>query len=131
MRLIQTRARTPSIELVEVGEEKLRSREIRYAILSHRWGSQEISFQDVNSKQQRQIEKTEGYRKIKQFCAKVAPEYEYAWVDTCCINKESSAEMSEAINSMYRWHQLAGICYAYLNDVAFCTDESQLHAEIE
>ena len=59
-----------------------------------------------------------GYVKIQQ-CAKlaVADDFEYVWVDTCCINKSSSAELSEAINSMYRWYQNAGRCYAYLTDV--------------
>jgi len=39
------------------------------------------------------------------------------WVDTCCINKESSAELSEAINSMYAWYRDTDVCYAYLHDV--------------
>ena len=38
-------------------------------------------------------------------------------VDTCCIDKSSSAELTESINSMYRWYQEAAICYAYLFDV--------------
>ena len=43
--------------------------------------------------------------------------YKYAWVDTCCIEKNSSAELQEAINSMYRWYSEAAVCYAYLSDV--------------
>ena len=39
------------------------------------------------------------------------------WIDTCCIDKSSSAELSEAINSMFRWYEKAGVCYAYLSDV--------------
>jgi hypothetical protein len=109
MRLIRTRA--PYIELAEIGEEQVHSQGLRYAILSHRWGNDEVTFQDVVDPTKRdKIATTEGYRKIKSFCATAAPEYEYAWVDTCCINKESSAELSEAINSMYRWYQKAGIC---------------------
>ncbi|KAH8904977.1 HET-domain-containing protein [Coniochaeta sp. PMI_546] len=42
----------------------------------------------------------------------------YVWVDTCCINKESSAELSEAINSMYTWYANALLCVAVLTDVA-------------
>jgi hypothetical protein len=39
------------------------------------------------------------------------------WIDTCCIDKTSSAELSEAINSMYMWYQNSQVCYAYLSDV--------------
>ena len=41
----------------------------------------------------------------------------YAWVDTCCIDKTSSAELTEAINSMFRYYALSEVCYVYLNDV--------------
>ncbi len=41
----------------------------------------------------------------------------YIWIDTCCIDKSSSAELSEAINSMYRWYEESVVCYAYLEDV--------------
>ena len=42
---------------------------------------------------------------------------DWVWIDTCCIDKKSSAELSEAINSMYRWYERAEVCYAYLSDV--------------
>ena len=59
-----------------------------------------------------------GYRKIQQTCEiACAQGIEYAWVDTCCIDKSSSAELSEAINSMFQWYQAAEICYAYLSDL--------------
>ncbi|KAI0634615.1 heterokaryon incompatibility protein-domain-containing protein [Trametes polyzona] len=56
--------------------------------------------------------------KIVQFC-KVAREagYKLIWLDSCCIDKTSSAEPTEAINSMYEWYRLADICYVYLEDV--------------
>lgn len=43
---------------------------------------------------------------------------QWVWVDTCCIDKLSSAELSEAINSMHAWYKRAYICYAYLADVS-------------
>ncbi|KAK0738681.1 hypothetical protein B0T18DRAFT_422585 [Schizothecium vesticola] len=46
------------------------------------------------------------------------PPVDYVWVDTCCINKESSAELSEAINSMHQWYHRAAFCVAYLADVS-------------
>ncbi|KAK1828810.1 hypothetical protein QBC39DRAFT_358387 [Podospora conica] len=48
----------------------------------------------------------------------VVPSFNHVWIDTCCINKESSAELSEAINSMYKWYEQAMFCTAYLSDVS-------------
>ncbi|KAF5714597.1 beta transducin [Fusarium mundagurra] len=60
-----------------------------------------------------------GYNKIKQACALALENgYGYAWVDTCCIDKTSSAELSEAINSMMSWYERSEICYTYLADVS-------------
>ena len=86
-----------------------------YAILSHRWGDNEITFQDIDH-----IEHGEGagYEKVRKTCSIVkAHGFDYVWIDTCCIDKTSSAELSEAINSMYLWYQESGLCYAYLADV--------------
>ena len=60
-----------------------------------------------------------GYWKIRALCSQAhADGLEYAWIDTCCIDKSSSEEPSEAINSMYRWYQKVHICYAYLADTS-------------
>ncbi len=40
-----------------------------------------------------------------------------AWVDTCCIDENSSAELSEALNSVLRWYEKAAVCYVYLSDL--------------
>lgn len=58
-----------------------------------------------------------GYTKIKAFC-EVARQLnlDWAWVDTCCIDKSSSAELSEAINSMFRWYGHAAVCIVHLSD---------------
>ncbi|KAE8153168.1 heterokaryon incompatibility protein-domain-containing protein [Aspergillus avenaceus] len=91
-----------------------------YAILSHRWGEAEISFQEFT---RNDWHDAKGAGKIKSFCAKARDAgLEYGWVDTCCINKDSSAELSEAINSMFQWYKNSAICYAYLYDVAFDKD---------
>jgi hypothetical protein len=61
-----------------------------------------------------------GYSKIAYACGQAQKDgYRYVWVDTCCIDKRSSAELSEAINSMFSWYQRAAVCYAYLDDVHF------------
>jgi hypothetical protein len=59
-----------------------------------------------------------GFQKIAQSC-RIARELElhWIWVDTCCIDRSSSAELSEAINSMFRWYQGSEACLVYLADV--------------
>ena len=87
-----------------------------YAILSHTWGKEEVSLQML---QDSESEKLGGHTKIKRCCELALSEgWNYAWVDTCCIDKTSSAGLSEAINSMYRWYEEAQVCYAYLADVS-------------
>ena len=89
-----------------------------YAILSHTWGQGEVSFHDMLTKAASELDSQAGYSKIRSCCALAAQEgYDYVWIDTCCIDKTSSAELSEAINSMFRWYQEAQVCYAYLADV--------------
>ncbi|KAI3320470.1 HET-domain-containing protein [Xylariaceae sp. AK1471] len=90
-----------------------------YAILSHTWldEAEEVSFHDMR-KDLETAKHKRGFSKIQLCCSQAkADGYEYTWVDTCCIDKSSSAELSEAINSMYKWYQNAKVCYAYLADV--------------
>ena len=89
-----------------------------YAILAHTWGRDEVTFQHIQDLEMTRCATTEGYEKVRNCCAVArADGYEYVWIDTCCIDKTSSAELSEAINSMYHWYQEAKVCYAYLADV--------------
>ncbi|OCT46825.1 hypothetical protein CLCR_01935 [Cladophialophora carrionii] len=86
-----------------------------YAILSHTWGKEEVLFQDLGTAD---YKRKEGHRKIEDCCAQAeADGFEYAWMDTCCIDKRSSSELSEAINSMFRWYSEAHVCYVHLSDV--------------
>nr|CAL30201.1 HNWD3 [Podospora anserina] len=89
-----------------------------YAILSHTWGpdEEEVSYKDLEDG--RAVSKL-GYNKI-QFCADQAGRdgLKLFWVDTCCINKSSSTELQEAINSMFRWYRDAAKCYVYLADIS-------------
>jgi hypothetical protein len=92
-----------------------------YAILSHTWGddNEEITFGDIEKDSGKTKIGTTGYGKI-QFCAEQAShdKLQYFWVDTCCIDKSNSSELSEAINSMFHWYRNAYICYVYLSDFA-------------
>ncbi|KAI9150243.1 Vegetative incompatibility protein [Paramyrothecium foliicola] len=95
-----------------------------YAILSHTWGREEVSFQEWNHPH-RGSHKS-GYGKILLARAQaIKDELPYLWVDTVCIDKGSSAELSEAINSMFAWYHGSILCYAYLVDVS---DMESLHA---
>ena len=86
-----------------------------YAILSHTWGEEEVSYQDLRDSQ---FGSKAGFTKIKDCCTIAAGDgWSYVWIDTCCIDKTSSTELSEAINSMFDWYQEAAVCYAYLVDV--------------
>lgn len=97
--------------------EEFSSRPPPYAILSHTWGAEEISFQDINAAGPGPVTKA-GFEKVEKACTQAQLHaLRYIWVDTCCIDKSSSAELSEAINSMFRWYRDAECCYAYLADV--------------
>jgi hypothetical protein len=88
-----------------------------YAILSHRWEDDEVTLEDMKPGGAGKGRK--GYRKLRLSCAIAERQgLDYIWIDTCCIDKASSAELSEAINSMFRYYREAKICYAYLSDVA-------------
>jgi hypothetical protein len=87
-----------------------------YGILSHRWGADEDepTFQDYRKGRKRE---TTGYAKICAFCSKLADlGVEWGWVDTVCIDKKSSAELSEAINSMFEWYRRSLCCLVHLAD---------------
>lgn len=95
-----------------------------YAILSHRWGldRDEVSFNEIDS-DAAESKKKKGYAKILSCCRQALKDnISYIWIDTCCIDKSSSSELSEGINSMYSWYGRATVCYAYLEDVLSAED---------
>ncbi|VUC32979.1 unnamed protein product [Clonostachys rosea] len=89
----------------------------KYAILSHTWGGCEVTFHDWQMKAE-EMAHMEGYDKILRSCKQAQVDgFGYLWCDTNCIDKTSSAELTEAINSMFSWYKNSGVCYAYLADV--------------
>ncbi|KAK4035226.1 putative vegetative incompatibility protein HET-E-1 [Parachaetomium inaequale] len=89
-----------------------------YAILSHTWCEDEVLFDDIRDSGQPLPVHKKGFAKVKGSCEQaIRHGYRYIWIDTCCIDKSSSAELSEAINSMFQWYHDSGRCYAYLADV--------------
>lgn len=115
MRLLNIRT-LPLLDFVDV----LCPEEAKYAILSHTWGTEEVTLEDLHKPESKQLQ---GYKKIERCCVQADHDgYDYLWIDTCCIDKKSSAELSEAINSMYNWYYWADVCYVYLSDFSLDTD---------
>lgn len=115
MRLLKT----DTFELVEfVGEGTP-----KYAILSHTWEGKEVSFRDIQDQDaltylNADEPPTPAWAKIKNACRQARKDsFEFIWIDTCCIDKSSSAELQEAINSMFAWYRKSAICYAFLSDI--------------
>ncbi|KAF2636584.1 HET-domain-containing protein [Massarina eburnea CBS 473.64] len=127
-----------------------------YLILSHTWGDEEVTYQDMRYLQRLKtlpkalrndpvdlfsismsagstrdseaaITATAGYRKILG-TARYArrKSLEYFWIDTCCIDKSSSSELQEAINSMYRWYRQSAVCVVFLDDIGYSWDDDPL-----
>ncbi|OTA36786.1 hypothetical protein BTJ68_02600 [Hortaea werneckii EXF-2000] len=87
-----------------------------YAILSHTWEDDEVLFKDMDDLERAKAKS--GWQKIEYICRQALEDgLEWAWVDTCCIDKSSSAELSEAINSMFNWYKCSTVCYVYLCDL--------------
>lgn len=92
MRLINT----TSLELREFLEDPTNPRFPRYAILSHRWEEEEVSFQDIQNHDV--AKKKAGFSKIAKCCEIALGEgLSWAWVDTCCIDKSNNNELSEGV----------------------------------
>ena len=98
-----------------------------YAILSHRWGEHEVSYQAYMDTSQTDLHRrlsipgtgqNAGFSKIAGACAQAREAgLEWLWVDTCCIDKFNNTELSRSINSMFKWYESAQVCFVYLADV--------------
>jgi len=96
----------------------------RYVVASHRWiDGAEVTFKDVEKKRNT---RNRGYAKIEAFARYIKENIqsiEWLWVDTCCINNDSAAELSEAINLLFKWYRNAELCLAYIADVDAVEDK--------
>jgi hypothetical protein len=122
MRLLQ-RLPNGSFKLISFAEDDVPP----YAILSHTWiESQEVTYNELVAGT---YTNKAGYKKIG-FCTERAAVdgLEYSWVDTCCIDKSTSDELSTAINSMFGWYQRARKCYVYLSDVSVPDEVTDVQA---
>ncbi|OQO10174.1 hypothetical protein B0A48_04531 [Cryoendolithus antarcticus] len=110
----------------------------QYIIASHRWTGAETTFQDVEAHRNMH---TAGHKKLDRFVDYIKRTYaqvKWLWIDTCCIDKTNAVELSEAINSMYKWYSNARVCLALLDDVEVsresvrrCIDRQDLSDERE
>ncbi|KAK8058193.1 heterokaryon incompatibility protein-domain-containing protein [Apiospora phragmitis] len=88
-----------------------------YAILSHRWTEEEVLFEDVGKPLSEWQGKAGASKVLQGSVTALALGHRYIWIDSCCIDKKSSAELTEAINSLYAWYRNAEVCLAFLSDV--------------
>ncbi|KAI6003169.1 heterokaryon incompatibility protein-domain-containing protein [Pisolithus orientalis] len=95
-----------------------------YAVLSHRWGKEEVTYDEMTRLMEvveparEEVKQRAGYQKIVKSCEWAMNDgYRWMWIDTCCIDKQKILELSVAIRSMYRWYSKSQKCYVYLNDV--------------
>ncbi|KAL1947067.1 hypothetical protein VTO73DRAFT_14028 [Trametes versicolor] len=127
-----------------------------YAILSHTWRSQDEGGEQTYDQVRKIWKRMRKYRvspgetpdsttiiedsilshpdlseKIKAIC-KVARDagYKLVWIDSACIDKSSSAELAEAINSMFELYRLADVCYVYLVDVPDSKEDPEHHTSM-
>lgn len=122
MRLIEAASVVASLEKFQPPNfiEVFDSSDAEYAILSHRWSSEEVTYQDFTDPGaflQKRLFTKKGYHKLFNMAqAAIAYNITWIWCDTCCINKTNAAELTEAINSMFRWYKESRLCFAYLAD---------------
>ena len=91
----------------------------QYVTLSHRWGNSEPLLRDIEGRVLYDLGSSHGLSKLQSFClASLERGYSWAWSDTCCIDKESSAELQEAIGSIFSWHRQSALTMVYLADVS-------------
>ncbi|KAL2883133.1 hypothetical protein SGCOL_001321 [Colletotrichum sp. CLE4] len=117
MRLIKASSiHSGNLQLVDFSPDQLP----RYAILSHTWGNNEVIYADIRDQN---AATKPAFQKVRYSCIQtLADGLDHVWIDSCCIDKSSSAELSEAINSMYEWYMKSEVCYTYLSGVPSTVD---------
>lgn len=89
-----------------------------YAILSHTWLRDEDEVTHAQIQDLENCRHMLGYQKIEYTCQQALIDGLYhVWIDTCCIDKMNSTELSEATSSMFQWYSESCVCYVYLMDV--------------
>ncbi|KIK41072.1 hypothetical protein CY34DRAFT_806482 [Suillus luteus UH-Slu-Lm8-n1] len=100
--------------------EEVVRRNLQFAMLSHRWEGKEPLLQDIQGKSvyDSELNSVGGMTKLRSFCKTAyAAGYNWAWSDTCCIDKNINVELQESVNSMFVWYHHSALTIVYLSDV--------------
>ncbi|KAI5999472.1 hypothetical protein EDD15DRAFT_2123161, partial [Pisolithus albus] len=91
----------------------------QFVTFSHRWGVKEPLLRDVEGHSIYGMSSEGGFGKLQAFCLRACEQgYLWAWSDTCCIDKDSSADLQEAIGSMFAWYRRSALTIVHLSDVS-------------
>ncbi|KAN0101156.1 hypothetical protein V8E55_001140, partial [Tylopilus felleus] len=90
----------------------------RYVMFSHRWEDHEPLFQQVIQMAVYDLDNSPTHEKLKMFCKKVQEAgIQWAWSDTCCINKDDHFVLQEALVAMFKWYRGAVMVFVFLRGV--------------
>ena len=90
----------------------------KWIMFSHTWEGKEPTLKDVNLVDSVwKLDDSPLNEKLRQFCTTASKDYRWAWSDTCCIDKDTSAILSQSLIAMYSWYEKAAETVVYLADV--------------
>ncbi|KAH7902908.1 hypothetical protein BJ138DRAFT_1199953, partial [Hygrophoropsis aurantiaca] len=90
----------------------------QYAMLSHRWEGKEPLLRDIHNQSVYDLESLYPFTKLQRFCETARDAgYNWAWSDTCCIDKTNSVELQRSITSMFVWYHNSSLTVVYFSDV--------------
>ncbi|KIO10640.1 hypothetical protein M404DRAFT_128934, partial [Pisolithus tinctorius Marx 270] len=105
-----------------------------YVMFSHVWQGNEPSFQDINdveSKSVWNLPDTPLNEKLRNFCKEVRRlGHNWAWSDTCCIDKSTSSTLNQSLTSMYKWYANSVATLVFLAGVAHPSKSGDLARSI-
>ena len=93
-------------------------RYFRYVMLSHKWEETEPLFQQVIHIAVYDLEMSPTHDKLQTFC-KIGRDagFDWAWSDTCCIDRSDHIVLQEALVAMFKWYQGSAMMIVFLRGV--------------
>ncbi|KAG6372488.1 hypothetical protein JVT61DRAFT_7591 [Boletus reticuloceps] len=103
----------------------------RYVMLSHKWEDNEPLFRQVAHIAVYDLETSPTHDKLQTFCKIVRDAgFNWAWSDTCCIDKSDHFVLQEALVAMFRWYQGSAMVIVFLRGVRPSSPRGALAASI-